>query len=424
MALRTPRSHRLHIGIYGRRNAGKSTLLNALVGRDVAIVSDVPGTTTDPVFYDVDHPVLGPITLIDTAGIDDIGALGALRVERTLKCLAKTDVMVLVVDPARGFGEFEQKLYAMARERGVPVVIAVNKADAYPAEKVAGSIAKKLKKCHVVVISALKRRGLDALVKAVSMVAPDLEDRPFLEDLVEPGDLVIFNIPIDLGAPKGRLIYPQVEGIRSALEAGAPCVVVKERELRWAIEGLRKKPKLVVTDSHAFMRAVADTPRDVLFTSFSILEARYRGDLFELLRGVKAIEKLRPGDRVLIAEACTHHPSPDDIGRVKIPRWLRNLVGGDLEFEFVMGGDFPEDLRRYKLIIHCGACMISRREMLNRIRKAKEQGVPITNYGLVIAYVHGVLYRALSPFPEARKLLEELGEREYIDAWRRALAMS
>ncbi len=402
--MKTPRSLRLHIGIFGRRNVGKSTLINALAGREVAIVSDVAGTTADPVFYDVDLDGL-PVTLIDTAGIDDVGELGRLRVERTLDLLSKVDVALLVVDATKGFGEYERDLIRLFEENGVRFLIVVNKID------LADLDCEELKKYKHVKISAKERLNIDKLIYSLLRIAPDIDDSQFLDDLIKPKDLVVLNIPIDLGAPKGRLIYPQVQAIRNILDIGASCIVVKERELKWALDGLKKKPKMVITDSHAFTRASADTPKDIPLTSFSILEARFRtGNLPELLKGVLRILELKPGDWVLVAEGCTHHPSPDDIGRVKIPRWIRNIAG-DVKFDHVMGANFPNDLSKYKLIIHCGACTLTRRHMMYRLKKAQKFGVPMTNYGLVIAFVHGILPRAIEMFPDAMKVWREYFEK-------------
>ncbi len=404
----TPRSLRLHVGFFGRRNAGKSSLLNALSGRDVAIVSSVAGTTTDPVFSDVEFEGL-PVTLVDTAGIDDDSVLGEKRVERAISVLERIDVAILVVDSSRGCEDYEVWLSEMLRNNSVKFVVAMNKIDLVEdVESKREEISKTLKisKKFVVPVSAVKKEGLNALIDRILRVAPDFDDRQFLDELVCENDLVFLNIPIDLGAPKGRLIYPQVQAIRNILDLKASCVVVKERELKWAFETLGK-PKMVITDSHAFTRAAADTPKDVPLTSFSILEARFRsGNLAKLVEGVLEIEKLRPGDRVLVAEACTHHPSPDDIGRVKIPRWIRNIAG-DVKFDHVMGGEFPPDLSKYRLIIHCGACTLTRRHMMHRIALAERAGVPITNYGLVIAYVHGILPRAIEMFPDAMEVWKE-----------------
>ncbi len=408
--MKTPRSLRLHIGIFGRRNAGKSTLINALAGKEIAVVSDVAGTTTDPVLFDAEIGNV-PVTFIDTAGIDDTGELGKLRIERTLDVLNRVDVALLMVDATKGFGDYERNLVKLFKENRIKFIVVVNKID------LADCDDDELRKYRHVKISAKKGVNVDRLIDMMLKISPDIDDSQFLDDLIEPKDLVMLNIPIDLGAPKGRLIYPQVQAIRNILDIGVSCIVVKERELKWAFDGLKKKPKMVITDSHAFTRAAADTPEDVPLTSFSILDARFKtGDLPELIRGLSQIRKLKPGDRVLVAEACTHHPSPDDIGRVKIPRWIRNIAG-DVKFDHVMGGNFPPDLSKYKLIIHCGACTLTRRHMRYRLKKALDSGVPVTNYGLVIAFVHGILPRAIKMFSDAMKAW-----KKYFDGYERSCA--
>ncbi|AEG15854.1 small GTP-binding protein [Desulfofundulus kuznetsovii DSM 6115] len=403
----TPRGQRLHIALFGRRNAGKSSLINAITNQEVAIVSGIPGTTTDPVAKAMELLPLGPVMLIDTAGLDDTGELGALRVQKTLEVLNKTDLALLVVDPGRGIGEYERDVVNRAREQKVPVLGVINKIDLYP-EAVNRPWQQELD-VPFVAVSALTRRGINELKMAVVKAAPrDWALPTIVGDLIEPGDLVVLVIPIDKAAPRGRLILPQQQVIRDVLENDAVAVMVKERELKHALASMAVKPKLVVTDASAYLKAVADTPPDVLFTSFSILFARYKGDLPTLVAGARAVKDLKPGDKILIAEACTHHPIQDDIGRVKIPRWLRQAVGGELVFDVASGGStLPENLRDYKLIVHCGACMLNRREMLYRIMQAQEAGVPIVNYGVLMAHIHGVLKRALSPFPQALAVLEE-----------------
>ncbi|MCX7966439.1 MAG: [FeFe] hydrogenase H-cluster maturation GTPase HydF [Syntrophorhabdaceae bacterium] len=401
----TPRGSRLHIAIFGRRNAGKSSLINALTNQNIAIVSDVPGTTTDPVYKSMEILPIGPVVLIDTAGIDDVGELGRLRIEKAYNVLAKTDLMLLVMDPSNLEGNFEEEVIDKAKENKVPVIGVVNKMDLYPDADIEG--IKNRFHIPVISVSALNKQGIHELKMAMIKEAPkDWVAPTILGDLISPGDIIILVVPIDLAAPKGRLILPQVQTIRDVLDHDAMAYVVKERELKAAISSLNKKPRLVVTDSQAFLKVAADTPKDVLMTSFSILFARYKGDLPALVKGVKAIEDLSPGDKVLIAEACTHHRVEDDIGTVKIPRWLRQYVGGDLDFKWVSGYELPKDLKDYKLIIHCGACMINRKEMLHRIMEAQKADVPIANYGVVIAYLMGILKRALEPFPEAKELFE------------------
>lgn len=402
----TPRGQRLHIALFGRRNAGKSSLINALTNQQVAIVADVPGTTTDPVAKAMEILPLGPVMLIDTAGLDDTGHLGQLRVKKSLEVLQKTDVVLLVVDPAQGIGKYEEDVAATARARNIPVIGVANKLDLYPNPPLSAWAAAL--PVPWTAVSALTGHGIDHLKRLIVRHAPrDWSLPTIVGDLIAPGDTVVLVIPIDKAAPRGRLILPQQQVIRDVLEHDGVAVMVKERELRHALATMVGHPRLVVTDASAYLKAAADTPPDVLFTSFSILFARYKGDLHTLVAGVKVAERLRPGDRILIAEACTHHPIEDDIGRVKIPRWLRQTAGGELHFDVTAGGGpLPENLGDYNLIVHCGACMLNRREMLSRIMQAREAGVPIVNYGVLMAHIHGVLRRALSPFPAALALLD------------------
>ena len=404
----TPKGSRLHIAIFGRRNAGKSSLINALTSQEIALVSDVPGTTTDPVYKAMEILPIGPVMIIDTAGIDDVGELGGLRVERTMQVLNKADLAIVVIEPTTGIGAAEKDLLSAIRKRGIPAVGVINKIDLYKEiEQNCAEWAADLG-LPLLPVSAKERQGIEELKTMLIKNAPDdWEGPPIIGDLVQPGDAVVLVVPIDLAAPKGRLILPQVQTIRDLLDHDAYSIVVKERELREALENLQRPPRMVVTDSQEFLKAAADTPPGVLLTSFSILMARYKGDLNTLVAGAKAVDNLKLGDKVLIAEGCTHHRQADDIGHVKIPRWLRQAVGGDLDFHWVSGGTFPHDIQQYKLIIHCGACMLNRREMLFRLATAREAGVPIVNYGVLIAHVHGILKRALSPFPLARMILEE-----------------
>ncbi len=405
----TPTGSRLHIAIFGRRNAGKSSLINALTGQQAAIVSAVAGTTTDPVRKAMEILPIGPVVIIDTAGIDDTGELGEARVKRTLQVLEQTDLALLVLDATVGADGYEDDLARRIRKRGVPLVAVVNKVDLHPddGELVGWARAREL---PVASVSALTGEGVGLLKQRMIEHAPAGWAEPtILGDLIRPGDIVVMCIPIDKAAPKGRLILPQVMAIRDVLDHQGIAVMVKERELKQALERMGGRPALVVTDSQAVLKAAGDTPHEVPFTSFSILFARYKGDLVELVRGVRALGRLRPGDRVLIAEACTHHRQPDDIGKVQIPRELRRLAGGDLDVRWTSGGDFPDDLDAFRLVVHCGACMINRQEMLSRIARAREAGVAITNYGVFLAAAHGVLERALAPFPEARRALEGYG---------------
>lgn len=402
----TPRGSRLHIAIFGRRNAGKSSLINALTNQNIAIVSDIPGTTTDPVYKSMEILPIGPVVLIDTAGIDDIGQLGTLRMEKAFAVLAKTDLLLLVIDPATGAGTHEKDVIGRAKKNKVPVIAVLNKIDLYP-QTSAEELSARLN-LPVIPVSALTRRGIHELKMAMIKSAPkDWMSPTILGDLISPGDTVVLVTPIDLAAPKGRLILPQVQTIRDILDNDAMALVVKERELKAALASLKSNPRLVVTDSQAFLKVAADTPKDVLMTSFSILFARYKGNLTTLVEGAKAIENLMPGDKVLVAEACTHHRVEDDIGTVKIPRWLQQIVGGPLDFTWVSGLELPSGLNDYKLIIHCGACMINRKEMLHRLVTTQQADVPIVNYGVLIAYVLGILKRALAPFPEVQQILGE-----------------
>lgn len=397
----TPKSLRLHIAFFGRRNVGKSSLLNALTHQQVSIVSPVAGTTTDPVEKPMELQPLGPVLFIDTAGIDDTGELGALRVQKTRQVLERTDVAVLVTEAGK-WANFEDEILAELTARKTPTAVVFNKTDAaQPDAALAAKFAEQ--KIATVETSAANGDGILDLREALLAAAPaDFIDNPaILGDLVDPGEMAVLVVPIDKEAPKGRLILPQVQAIRDLLDSDAYCLVTKERELRSALDRLKAPPKLVVTDSQAFLKVAADTPREVPMTSFSILMSRFKGDLLAQVQGALAIENLRAGDRVLIAEACSHHPIGEDIGRVKIPRWLTQYTGVKLNFENMQGRDFPKDLADYKLVIHCGACMWNRREMLSRILKCQQAGVPITNYGLTIAYSLGIFERALQPFPAA-----------------------
>lgn len=402
----TPRGARLQIALFGRRNAGKSSLINALTGQEAAIVSEIPGTTTDPVTKAMEIPPLGPVLLTDTAGLDDDGALGAVRKKRSMEVINRADLVLLVVDPGQGFGPCEREIITAARRRDLPVIVVTNKTDRYP--EAAHDAPAAVPAAPWAPVSARTGHGIDGLIRLIIRHTPrDWAAPTILGDLIGPGDTVVLVIPIDKAAPKGRLILPQQQVIRDILDHDATAVMVKDRDLPQALRGLTAPPKLVVADASAYPRAVAGTPDDVLFTSFSILFARHKGDLGILTAGAKAIDRLRPGDRVLIAEACTHHPVADDIGRVKIPRLLTRAAGGDLSFDTVAGGvALPENLGDYQLVVHCGACMLNRRQMLHRLMQAREAGVPIVNYGVLLAHVQGMLRRALSPFPAALSVLD------------------
>jgi [FeFe] hydrogenase H-cluster maturation GTPase HydF len=407
----TPKSFRLHIGLFGRRNAGKSSVLNALVRQQVSIVSEVAGTTTDPVEKPMELLPVGPVLFIDTAGIDDVGALGQARVEKTRQVFDRTDLGLLVV-AAGQWTEFEELLLAELRERNVPLVVVFNKSDLGPP---AADLAERLSREKVPSVQtvATTGQGVAELREALIAAAPEefINTPPIVADLVPPGELAVLVVPIDKEAPKGRLIQPQVQTIRELLDGDAYCMVVKERDLHKALEQLKRPPALVVTDSQAFLKVAADTPPGVKLTSFSILLARQKGDLAQFVEGAMAIERLRAGDRVLVAEACSHHPIGEDIGRVKIPRWLEQHVGAKLVFQTTQGHDFPSDLAEYRLVVHCGACMWNRREVLTRMARCRRAGVPICNYGLTIAYTLGIFDRALEPFPEALEVYRRLRSR-------------
>ncbi len=404
----TPRSVRTHIALFGKRNAGKSSIINALTGQDIAIVSDVSGTTTDPVYKSMEILPIGPCVIIDTAGLDDEGELGELRKEKTLSVLNKTDISIIVIDSTIGITDYDKSIIKQIKDKKIPLIGVLNKIDASDIKELDVEHMKKELKIPIVKVSALNRKGILELKNQIIASKPQSEDKfKVIGDLIKPGDFVVLVTPIDKAAPKGRLILPQQQTIRDVLESDAIAVVTKEFELRETLQNLGKSPKIVVTDSQAFLKVAADTPKDILMTSFSILFARCKGDLVELIKGVKAVKKLKDGDKVLIAEGCTHHRQSDDIGKVKIPRWIRQITGKKIDFEFSSGVSFTEEIKNYALIVHCGACMLNRAAMLYRINTAKEFNVPIVNYGILIAYVQGILDRALKPFPLAKMIWDE-----------------
>ena len=403
----TPQGERIHVALFGRRNVGKSSLVNALTGQEVSIVSDVKGTTTDPVRKAMELLPLGPVLMIDTPGLDDEGVLGEMRVRRTHEVLNQTDVALVVTEAGVGLGDCERELLEKIRAKKIPFLVVFNKLDlAEPGEaELKRAVEESGASVHAV--SSATKRGVEELKLALARIAPEDDDKfRIVGDLISPGDFVVLVTPIDKAAPKGRLILPQQQTIRDVLEADAAAIVAKEFELRDVLAGLGRKPRLVVTDSQAFAKVSADVPADVWLTSFSILFARYKGDLGELVRGAKAVERLKDGDRVLISEGCTHHRQSDDIGTVKIPRWLRQHTEKRLEIDHSSGMKYPDHLERYALAVHCGGCMLNRREMRWRIAQAKAAGVPIVNYGVLIAYLQGILPRCLAPFPSAALELE------------------
>ena len=404
----TPSSERVHIGLFGKRNAGKSSVINAVTNQDIAIVSAVRGTTTDPVYKSMELLPLGPVMLIDTPGLDDEGELGALRVQKGLDVLRKTDIALLIVDGTAGMSPEDERMEEELKKRGLPYLVVFNKWDLVQ-EKSAGeenSGAEPEDERHIRV-SARTGEGIQELKERLARMVPAGKEKRLVGDLLEPQDLVVLVVPIDKAAPKGRLILPQQQTIRDVLESGAVSVVVREKELKETLKKLGTKPKLVITDSQVFGLVDRDTPEDILLTSFSILFARYKGNLAQAVRGAGALESLRDGDKILISEGCTHHRQCDDIGTVKLPRWIENYTGKKPEFVFTSGTGFERNLKEYHMIVHCGGCMLNEQEMQYRLKMAENQGVPMTNYGILIAYMKGILERSLQPFPDMAALLEK-----------------
>ena len=415
----TPASERVHIGFFGKRNAGKSSVLNAVTGQDLAVVSDVRGTTPDPVYKSMELLPLGPVVMMDTPGIDDEGELGELRVRKSYQVLNKTDVAVLVIDGGAGASPEDAALIERIREKRIPYIVVINKKEiALPgiventvktlglAEPGRAGQEREETMCRVLQASALTGEGISELKEQIAAAAKTEEPEQYLvRDLLEPSDIAVLVVPIDKAAPKGRLILPQQQTIRDILEADAVSIVVKENELKNILPELQKKPKLVITDSQVFGKVASDTPDDILLTSFSILFARYKGDLESVVRGVTALDTLENGDTVLISEGCTHHRQCGDIGTVKLPAWIKEYTGKDVNIETTSGTEFPDDLSAYKMILHCGGCMLNEREMNYRLKCAEDQNVPMTNYGIAIAYMKGILKRSVEVFPDIYKLL-------------------
>ena len=388
----TPASERIHIGFFGRRNAGKSSIVNAVTGQELAVVSDVKGTTTDPVYKTMELLPLGPVMIIDTPGFDDEGMLGELRVKKTKQVLNKTDIAVLVVDAAEGLKECDRELIRLFEAKRIGYLIVYNKSDLLDEIPAAGE--------KEIYASALKKEHIFEVKERIGALKEQTEEKCIIADKLDRGDLVVLVVPIDSAAPKGRLILPQQQTIRDILDAGAMAIVTKESELTTTLEGLGKKPAMVITDSQVFKAVAPMVPKDIPLTSFSILMARYKGLLDAAAPGAAAVEHLKDGDTILIAEGCTHHRQCDDIGTVKIPNWLRKYTGKNIKIETCSGTEFPEDLTKYAMVIHCGGCMLNEREVRYRTKCAVDQGVPITNYGTLIAYMNGILKRSLEIFPE------------------------
>ena len=387
----TPSSERVHIGIFGKRNAGKSSLINAITGQNLAIVSEAKGTTTDPVYKAMELLPLGPVMIIDTPGIDDEGVLGSLRIQKAYQVLNKTDIALVIIDAAVGPSAEDLRLIKRINAKKIPLLIVINKCETINEDKKTAYQAL-LPNRKLLFVSAEQKLNIFELKEAITQTVPADENKAqIVADLLSPSDFVVLVVPIDSAAPKGRLILPQQQTIRDILEADAAAIVVKENELTNTLQNLGKRPKLVITDSQVFKKVAAETPADILLTSFSILFARYKGNLQTAVQGVTALESLEDGDKILVGEGCTHHRQCDDIGTVKLPRWIKEYTGKNPEFIFTSGTEFPLDLSPYKIIIHCGACMFNRRHVLSRVAQARAQHVPMTNYGVAIAYLQGIL---------------------------------
>lgn len=396
----TPSANRLHIGFFGRRNAGKSSLVNAVTGQDIALVSDIAGTTTDPVYKSMELLPLGPVMIIDTAGLDDEGELGQLRVKKTNNVLNKTDIAVLTVSAEEGLTDFDRELLEKIRKKQIPFIIAYNKSDS--------GVSKSIKADeNSVFVSAKTGENINELKERIGRLAKTDDTKlRLVGDLLNPSDIAVLVVPIDSSAPKGRLILPQQQTIRDILEANAVSVVIRENEIKETLSVLGKKPVMVITDSQAFKRVASDTPSDIPLTSFSILMARFKGFLETAVKGAAAIDGLKDSDTVLISEGCTHHRQCEDIGTVKLPKWLKEYTGKELNIKTTSGTEFPDELSEYSLVIHCGGCMLNEREMKYRMQCANDAGVPFTNYGTAIAHINGILKRSIEIFPDLLKEIE------------------
>lgn len=418
----TPAAERIHIGFFGRRNAGKSSVMNAVLGQNLAVVSETKGTTTDPVYKTMELLPLGPVVMIDTPGIDDEGELGELRVKKSRQVLNKTDLAVLVVDGREGMKEEDYQMEELLRKKQIPYLIVFNKADLIrksparenrkpddhnPADGLIHMAKNPHSSQNCLWVSAADKTGIEELKNRLGSMSPRRQERDLLEGLVASGDLVILVTPIDKAAPKGRLILPQQQTIRALLDHGCMTVIVRETELEAALKSLGKRPDLVITDSQVFGKVSAMVPKEIRLTSFSILFARYKGNLRQAVEGVCGLDEIRDGDAIIISEGCTHHRQCGDIGSVKLPAWIRQYTGKEPKFIFTSGTEFPEDLSPYRMIVHCGGCMLNEREMEYRQACAREQNIPMTNYGILIAHVHNILRRSLEPFPDICALLDK-----------------
>ena len=396
----TPSADRIHIGIFGKRNAGKSSVINAITGQNLAIVSDKKGTTTDPVLKAMELLPLGPVVMIDTPGLDDEGELGSLRIQKAYQILNKTDIAVLIVDASAGITREDLEILKRIQDKNIPCVVVFNKSDLLPSDDALSVLSDSIPKENCISVSTVTGENIYELKELIARQVPaENTEKRIVADLIRPGDFVILVVPIDSAAPKGRLILPQQQTIRDILETGAVSIVIRETELADTLAHLGTKPALVITDSQAFEKVSADVPREIPLTSFSILFARYKGNLKTAVHGAFTLDTLQDGDTVLISEGCTHHRQCEDIGTVKLPNWIRKYTGKEILFEFTSGTEFPTDLSKYQLIVHCGGCTLNEREMKYRLKCAEDQSIPMTNYGIAIAHMHGILKRSIEIFP-------------------------